>query len=195
MIYILSGIAKSGKSIIAKDVLKTHHMYVISTDWIMMMLYYGNKDLTIDIKKSDATVSAFLRPYIEGLITSLADSKMDYLIEGVHVEPAMVEKLMKRFPNKIRAIFLGYQEIDPKVKAQQLKAHINMIDNPWYNHMDEEELNHLTHYLKKESQKLYDACILHHQIYIDVLDIKTEMTNIINTLFQLKKPIFGGENE
>jgi len=49
MIYVLSGIAKSGKSLIADDIIKTYYMRVISTDLIMMMLHYGNDQLSIDI--------------------------------------------------------------------------------------------------------------------------------------------------
>jgi hypothetical protein len=62
MIYILTGIAKSGKSLIADDIIKTYSMRVISTDLIMMMLHNGNDQLSIDINKSDITVSHALKP-------------------------------------------------------------------------------------------------------------------------------------
>lgn len=75
MIYILAGLAKSGKSLIAKKVLETKHIQVLSTDWIMMMLYHGNPNLGIDAHKSDISVSRQLEPYLEGLIKALVSSK------------------------------------------------------------------------------------------------------------------------
>lgn len=183
MIYILAGMAKSGKSLVSKTILKTKQIQVISTDWIMMMLFHGNKDLNLDINRSDISVSRQLEPYIEGLIESLSVSKKDFLIEGVHIQPEFGKKLSERFPNKLRAVYLGYKDLDPKVKASELRAHVESIDNPWYRHMGETELLKLTKYLQKESEKLYQSCQTHQQTYIEVQNILEDELEILKILF------------
>jgi 2-phosphoglycerate kinase len=150
----------------------------------MTMLYNANKDLNIDITKSDIHVSHLLEPYLEGLIEALVESKNDYLIEGVHVQPAFAHKLMLKFQNKLRILFLGYKNIDPYLKSIQLKEHVNMIDNPWIRHMNDDELLEFTKYFQRESGKLYEACQKYNQAYFDVEDITIDKREIINTLFE-----------
>jgi hypothetical protein len=157
-------------------------MQVISTDSIMMMLHYSNKDLKIDVNQSDSTVSRALEPYLEGLITSLSNSKKNSLIEGVHIQPEFADHMMTKFPNKIQCVFLGYKEINPKIKLKQLKEHADMIDNPWYIHMKDDELLHLTTYLQKESELLFTACQKFSKTYIEVKDIMKDKNEIIKTL-------------
>ena len=183
MIYIIAGIAKSGKSIIARDILEKFHMQVISTDWIMMMLFHGNKELNIDVNKSDSSVSKSLEPYLEGLIISLVHSQNNYLIEGVHIKPRFIDKLMVKYPNQIKCVFLGYKDLDPVTKCNQLKKHANQIDNPWYQNLSDHELLHLTHYLQKESARLYQECIEFNKVYIEVRDIIEDKKQILSALF------------
>lgn len=183
MIYILAGLAKSGKSLIAKKILESKHIQVISTDWIMMMLYHGNPNLNIDVHKSDISVSRQLEPYIEGLITALISSKKDILIEGVHIQPQFARKLMDAHPNRIKSVFLGYKQITPEAKAKELVLHASEIDNPWYMSMGEKELLKLTHYLQKESIKLEQSCQQFQQVYIEIDDVMSQQDDIIRELF------------
>ena len=182
MIYILSGIAKSGKSLIADDIIKTYHMRVISTDLIMMMLHYGNNQLSIDINKSDITVSHALKPYLYGMIKSLSGLKKDYLIEGVHIQPDFAYELIQAFPNKIKCVFLGYKDAVPILKAKELRRDIKHLDNPWYESMNDTELLELTTYMIRESEKLYHECLKYQLRYIEVTDIMKDKLNIITDL-------------
>lgn len=182
MIYILSGIAKSGKSLIADDIIKTYPMRVISTDLIMMMLHYGNDQLSIDINKSDITVSHALKPYLYGMIKSLSGLKRNYLIEGVHIQPDFAFELSQAFPDKIKCVFLGYKDADPIIKANELRRHINDLDNPWYASMSDIELLELTTYMIRESEKCYHECLKYQMNYIEVTDIMKDKFNIITRL-------------
>lgn len=184
MIYILAGLAKSGKSLIAKKILESMHIQVISTDWIMMMLYHGNPNLGIDVHKSDISVSRELEPYLEGLITALVSSKSDILIEGVHIQPQFARKLMDTHPNRIKVVFLGYKTITPETKAKELVLHASDMDNPWYMSMDEHHLLKLTQYLQNESIKLAQSCQQFSLIYIDIHAVLNQMDDIIKKLFE-----------
>jgi len=57
MIYILTGIAKSGKTLLSNEILDKYHISTFSTDYIMMMLARGNNDLDIDIDAEDSVVA------------------------------------------------------------------------------------------------------------------------------------------
>lgn len=184
MIYILAGIAKSGKSFIAKEISNRFHMHVIATDWIMMMLHHGNKNLNIDVTKSDRSVSRLLEPYIEGLIKSLSTSKKDVLIEGVHVQPHFAKYLEGKYPDKLSVLFLGYKDIEPSVKAKELLDHAHLIENPWYLDYQDEAFSKLINYLIKESSKLEKSCLAYDQIYYEVQSVKDQMDDIIQKLIK-----------
>ncbi|MBN2604303.1 MAG: adenylate kinase, partial [Bacilli bacterium] len=108
MIYIISGIAKSGKTYIAKELTKRYHIPYFSTDYIMMMLAKGNENLKIDVDACDHTVSQKLEPYIYALISTMVHNKIDYVVEGVHFNPDFGAKLIEEFKGKVKIIYLGY---------------------------------------------------------------------------------------
>lgn len=184
MIYILAGIAKSGKSIVSQSILKSYQIPVISTDQIMMMLHYGNPELKLDINASDDTVSRKLEPYLYGLIKSLTSSKKDTLIEGVHFRAEFVHQLQKQFPNQIRPVFLGYQDQQPQNKANELDLNRRLTDNCWYDHMNKEQLLNLARYMIQESKRIFNECQIYSQTYIEIFDIIKQKDSIIIELMQ-----------
>jgi 2-phosphoglycerate kinase len=184
MIYILAGIAKSGKSIVSQSILKNHQIPVISTDQIMMMIHYGNPQLKLDINASDDTVSRKLEPYLYGLIKSLSSSKKNTLIEGVHFRAEFVHQLMKQFPNQIHAVFLGYKDQNAANKAHELDQNRHLTDNCWYGHMNQTELLNLSAYMIEESKRIYHECQTFGQTYIEIVDIIQQKESIIEKLIQ-----------
>lgn len=179
MIYILTGVAKSGKSLIAKALMKSYHLQLIQTDHIMMMLHKGNPDSDLDIQASDSTVSLFLEPYVKGLIETILTHQGDYLIEGVHFLPSFAKELLTLYPDKIKVLYLIYEKADPKLKALELVNHISFMDNPWFSEMNQIELENLCRYMIHESKRLGDACRKLNIPYVEVTDINKEMPEII----------------
>ena len=184
MIYILTGIAKSGKTLIANEVIKRISIPLFSTDYIMMMLSRGNKDLGIDVEASDSVVSKQLEPYIEGLLKTIIENKVDYLIEGVHFNPDFAKKLMDHFPHDIKVLFLGYKNIGIKDKEEELLKYKDATENPWYLSHKGKELTKLVSYLIKESTRVYDLCKMYDLDYIEVHNISVQKDDIINKLMK-----------
>ncbi|MDY0294339.1 MAG: hypothetical protein RBQ71_00860 [Acholeplasmataceae bacterium] len=182
MIYILTGVAKSGKSLVAKTLMKTHHLQLIQTDHIMMMLHKGNPDSELNIHASDSTVSLFLEPYVKGLIETLLTHQGDYLIEGVHFLPCFAKSLIDLYPHQIKVLYLVYEHIDPTEKASELNAHRHLMDNPWFSDLNQQDFHDLCVYLVNESKRLGDDCRKFHIPYFEVTDIKKEMSDIIRHL-------------
>ena len=180
MIYILSGIAKSGKTTIAKEFTKRYNIPYFSTDYIMMMLYRGNSKLNIDPEASDMTVSEQIKPYVLGMIKTMVENKVDYLIEGVHFNPGFSSELLKQYPNDIRVVYLGFKNTSVNLKLIELNKYRDMLENVWYSSFSKEEMIKLVSYLIEESERLYRSCIEYSLDYIDIYDLTNQLDDIIN---------------
>lgn len=180
MIYIVSGVAKSGKTLVSKEITKRYHIPYFSTDYLMMMLFQGNKDLNIDIHASDSTVSKQLEPYLLGLITTMIQNKVDYLLEGVHFNPDFGSMLIKKFPDDITIIYLGYQFTSSIDKFNELIKYQDSIENKWYSHYDKAEMQNLLDYLISESKRIASSCLEYNLRYIEVKDMGEQLDSIID---------------
>lgn len=182
MIYILTGVAKSGKSYIAKKLMQDHLLHLIQTDHIMMALHKGNPHNGLDIKASDSTVSLFLEPYVKELIESFIRTDDHYLLEGVHFLPAFAKSLCDLYPDKIKVLYLIYEHQHALDKKKELLTYQHLIDNPWFNEMNESELLSLCEYLILESKRLGNSCRKFGLPYIEVSNIEKQADDIINKL-------------
>ena len=183
MIYILGGIAKSGKTTIAKEFNKRYNIPYFSTDYIMMMLHRGNNELDIDPTEGDSIVATKLEPYIYGMLKTMIENKVNYLIEGVHFNPEFSAKLKEEFPNEIKIIYLGYKDTSVMLKLFELKQYKDDIENTWYTSFTDEQLVELISYLIDESKKVYDLCNIFNLKYIDIYDLNAQLNEILNEIY------------
>lgn len=183
MIYILTGIAKSGKTKVSKEIVRRKSIPLFSTDYIMMMLSKGNKELEIDIDASDNTVSKELEPYILGMISTMIENNAEYLLEGVHFNPDFSRYLLDCYPKDVKIIYLGYKNMDFKSKAEELLLYKNDTENPWYLTFKGDKLFTLTQYLIDESHRVYGLCNELNLEYIEIENIVEQMDEVINRLF------------
>lgn len=184
MIYILSGVAKVGKTLIAEEIGKRIELSVFSTDYIMMMLHKGNKSLGIDINASDSSVAGKIEPYVLGLIETMIENDANYLLEGVHFNTLFSQRLQMKFKDKIRILYIGYKDISLDKKLEEIYKYKHTMDNPWlFNHNDE-PIEDIIEYLISESNRIYLECIERDLDYIDVYDINQQTEEIINKLMK-----------
>lgn len=184
MLYILSGIAKSGKSLVAKELIRRFHLPLTQTDHIMMMLYRGNPQLNIHIDASDSTVARELEPYIRGLFQTIIENKKDYLVEGVHLLTSYAHELLENYPNDVRILYLGYANQNPIAKGRELKEHAHLMENPWYMSFPEKDFHQLMEYMVNESKRIKKECAELHIPYLEIHDITKQMDEIIQTLMR-----------
>lgn len=182
MIYILTGMAKTGKSILAKALSKQTGFSIIPTDYLMMMFHKTDLSLGVNANQSDPSVSKALEPYLSSLIETMIENKDDFIIEGVHFLPKFSKKLMLQYPNDIKIIYLGYKDWTPQQKKEDLITHKKHTKNCWYSHYNDQELLKLSDYLVKESIKLYDDVMLYGLNYIEVTHIVNQIPSIIHHL-------------
>jgi len=186
MIYILTGIAKAGKSYLTTRIIKEYAIGSFSSDYLMISLALGNPELHLNPDASDSTVSLQLRPYLMAMIQTMVENNIDYLIEGVHFQPEFSRELMEKFPNKVKILYLGYRLIDSRAKKEELKLYGPASKNHWYKAMNDKELTHLVEYLKKESERLYLDCQKYGLNYVEITNIAQQSDEIIHNLMGSK---------
>ena len=179
MIYILAGIAKSGKTTIAREFTKRYNIPYFSTDYIMMMLSRGNKELGVNPNSSDSSVARQIQPYVYGMIKTMVENKVDYLIEGVHFNPDFTKELVTEYPNDIKVIYLGYRETSVILKIYELNKYKNEVENAWYSSFTDEEMVELVSYLIDESERVYKLCLENDLEYIEVYNLSSQVDEIL----------------
>lgn len=184
MIYILSGIAKAGKTLLSNEINKKYNLSVFSTDYIMMMLHKGNKDLNIDIYASDSAVSKKIEPYVYGMIETMIKNDVSYLIEGVHFNTDFSQRLVKEFGHKIKVLYIGYKEVSIEDKVKEIYKYKEVMDNPWLFDHQGEAVEDIVGYLIAESKRIHLECIANRLDYIDIYDINEQKEEIIKKLMK-----------
>ena len=182
MIYILAGIAKSGKTTIAREFNKRYNIPYFSTDYIMMMLSRGNKELGVNPDASDSTVSKQIQPYVYGMIKTMIENKVDYLIEGVHFNPDFSRELIDEFPNDIKIIYLGYKDTSVILKIYEMNKYKDEVENAWYSSFNDEKMVELVSYLIDESERVFNLCKTLNLNYIEVFDLNNQINEILESI-------------
>jgi 2-phosphoglycerate kinase len=183
LVYIVTGVAKSGKSLVSKTIQKQYQLSCISTDEIMMAQHKTNPTLELDIYASDSTVARIIEPFIKQVIIDAISQDTSLLIEGVHFNTDFAYTLLQEYPNSVRIVYLGYESVTVEQKVQELYTHQNEIDNPWIFHHRGERVEDIVQYLREESARIHRECETYNLPYIDVYDITTQIPEITALLF------------
>lgn len=166
MLYLISGASRSGKTIIAKNILKRKQIPYMSLDWLVMGFTNGLPENGIHDKLFPDEIAEKLWHFLEAMCESMLWSEIDYVIEGEAILPGLVQKFLKKHPDKIRICFLGYTEIDKDRKMKDLKAFhdgkkdwlLKESDDYIYDHID----NMIAH-----SRLIKDGCEKYGLRYFD----------------------------
>jgi len=184
VIYILSGVAKSGKTYISEKILKDYGISSFSTDYLMMSLARANPNIGINPDSDDAVVADQLEPYLYEMIKTMVENNKTYLIEGVHFNPPFAQKLISEFKGKLRFVYLGFADIDVSEKIDELNLHETLIENRWYRHFSTKQMIELIEYLKTVSSTLRKESLLREIKYIEVKNIELQQNEIIQELLK-----------
>ena len=184
MIYIITGVAKVGKTLISEKIKERFNKSIFSTDYIMMMLHYGNEDLDLDIHASDSTVASKLEPYVYGLIQTMVQNDNEYVIEGVHFNTDFSRRLKDEFGDKIRITYLGYKDVSVEDKVDEIYRFKNTMDNPWIFTLPGVKVEETVEYLINESERIYQECLDRDLEYYEVYDIVEQLEDIIEKVMR-----------
>ena len=161
MLYLISGASRSGKTIIANNILKRKQIPYMSLDWLVMGFTNGLPKNGIHDKLLPDEIAEKMWNFLKAMCESMLWSEIDYVIEGEAILPELIRELLAKYPDKIQICFLGYTDIDRDQKLTDLKTFreckkdwlLKESNDDIYRHID----NMVMHSLRiKESCEKYD---------------------------------------
>lgn len=179
MLYLLGGVARTGKSTIARHFLAQTGTPYFALDYLMMGCAGGAPQLGIDPNEGDQQIAAKLTPIIKAMATAMLENSESYLLEGVQVQPQLATDLSQQFPGLVCAAFVGYAEIEPLTKVQQLR-HFGGGNNDWLSHESDADLLVLFTRLQAMSQWLRGECQHYGLPYFDTsIDFTATLDQVV----------------
>jgi hypothetical protein len=166
MLFLVSGTSRSGKTLIAKKILADKQVPYMSLDWLMMGFNDGIPEYGIHHLLWPNEISEKMAPFLRGMIDSMLVDGMDYVIEGEAMLPQLVGDLAEKYPDKIRAVFVGYTEINVEDKVALVKKHANGEIDWLTNESDEYIRDHIGNMIAY-SKMIKAECEKHGLSYFD----------------------------
>ena len=99
----------------------------------------GLPDHGVDPEADEREIGDLLWPVVKSMATALIQNEVDYLIEGGQLLPKHVKELSEGEDGPIRACFIGFAEIDPKAKLEQIRRFGRGHDD-WLKTFDDERV-------------------------------------------------------
>jgi len=181
MLYLIGGVAKSGKSYLAKTIMERKHIPYFSTDFLLWALSDEGQFKHDD---PDLIVSKKLEPYLLKIVDYLIKFEDDYVLEGTHITPNLVSQLINKYPKLIRVVFLGYSSEEVDNKYNEIETNGVNDGNRWYKVLSKEQLKTFIKEKIQESSIIKNEAIKYNFSYFDVLNIKEETNSILDVLFK-----------
>ena len=169
MLLLVSGTSRSGKTLIARRILADKRIPYLSLDWLMMGFNDGLPEYGIHHLLWPDEIARKMGPFLLAMIDSMLVDGMDYVIEGEAMLPEVVADLVEKHPGKIRAVFLGYTEIDVKAKVALVKEH-GAGENDWLTKQSDEYISDHVGNMITYSRMIKDGCEKHGLPYFDTSD-------------------------
>jgi hypothetical protein len=130
VLFLISGTSRSGKTLIARKILVDKRIPYLSLDWLMMGFNNGIPEYGIHHLLWPNEIAERMEPFLGGVIDTMLVDGMDYVIEGEAMRPEWVAELVDKHPDEIRAVFMGYTEINVEDKVALVKEHVSG-ENDW----------------------------------------------------------------
>ena len=166
MLFLVSGTSRSGKTLIARKILAAKQIPYLSLDWLMMGFNDGIPEYGIHHLLWPNEIAEKMGPFLLGMIDSMLIDGMDYVIEGEAMLPQLVADLVDKHPENIKAVFVGYTEINVNDKVALVKKHSNG-ENDWLTKESDEYIRDHIENMIAYSKMIKSGCEKHRLSYFD----------------------------
>lgn len=155
MIYLIGGEARSGKTIIRKNLLSKYHIAGIGTDSIRYMLSHTLKDSGIDHNNPPQINGPLMWPFIDNLVKDLSVyASEDYVIEGDVLLPEYLKQYKES--SEVKICYIGFTTISVSQKMEHI---LNCRkEGDWTSQYSEKELKKFVRWSIRESKKYKKEC-------------------------------------
>ena len=166
MLFLVSGTSRSGKTLIAKRLLADRRIPYLSLDWLMMGFNDGMPECGIHHLLWPNEIAEKMAPFLLGMIECMLVDGMDYVIEGEAMLPRLAADLVEKHPDKIKAVFVGYTEIDVEDKVALVRKH-GGGENDWLTNKSDEYIRDHIGNMIAYSKTIRNECEKHGLSYFD----------------------------
>ena len=184
MLYLISGASRSGKTMIAKEIQRDKGISYLSLDWIVMGFTNGMPESGIHDKLFPDEIAIRIRFFVEAMFESMIWVREHQVIEGEAILPECARVLVDRHPGFVKAIFLGFTDVDVARKVAEVKEH-SEGERDWLTKESDEYIKDHIENMVAYSQKVRKQCALHDMPYFDTSsDFLGTLETATNFLFQ-----------
>ena len=156
-ILFIGGVSRSGKSLLAHQVVKKIGIPYLSLDILKMALHREGRLLDIDPNEPLNVTARKLWPLVRAMAENAAETDVPYLFEG-EVTPGHVADFRDSHADiEVRAVFLGYPNTSVDQKMAALTAHAHH-PNDWIAHHNEDWQRHFIRERIDDSVQLANDC-------------------------------------
>ena len=166
MLYRVSGASRSGKTHIARKILAEKRVPYLSLDWLMMGFNDGIPEYGIHHLLWPDEIARRMQPFWQGMIDCMLVDGMDYVIEGEAMLPRLVAELVEQRPGKVKAVFLGFTEIDVEDKVALVRK-FSDGENDWLTDKPDEYIRDHVGNMIGYSRMIRKECEEHGVPYFD----------------------------
>ncbi|NLG51276.1 MAG: hypothetical protein GX552_14305 [Chloroflexi bacterium] len=167
MLYLIGGAARTGKTLLAHRLFRTHNIPYFCVDYFVSALDQGAPELGIDAESPNVIRANKLWPRIVPMLRNIVEVEPAYTVEGDALLPRGVRSLMDAYPGQVRACFLGFVDATPQQKLYDIRAHAGAV-NDWVQHHDDDYILALMTEMIEFSQYVQDECESLDLPYVDV---------------------------
>lgn len=166
MLYVIGGVARTGKSIIAHRFMQDTGTPYLSLDILMMGLYRGFPEHDITPEDPDFQNADKMWPVVRNMCRNIAETGVEYLLEGVSIHPEHIHELYTNYSPDVKACFLGYPNTSAKDKLRSIREYSDYPNNWSTGYSDKELLDFIENQIK-HSRYLQEECLKYDIHFFD----------------------------
>lgn len=154
MLYVISGVPRSGKSQLAKLLNRKYSIPYISTDILRDALGKAYPQLGIQENMRDRDRTPILWPFFKGIVEEYKWYKSDYVMEGTNFNPEDLATIKDY--EYVKICFLGYKDTTPEKKLFDIRE--NPSEAEWTYDIEETQLKEWIASWIRRSNSIYEIC-------------------------------------
>lgn len=170
MIYIIGGITRSGKSLLARRLSKKYGVSYFNLDHLMMAMLEGPVDFEFQGETHDREKADKAWPFLQPFFKSIVEHELDgYVVEGALLRPNHAAKLMQQYDGKVKSCWMGYAKINEAQKVESIRdAH--GLPGDWLKNADDDYVKMIAEYGINYSKEVQKECEALDIPFIDTSD-------------------------
>lgn len=171
MLYIISGVPRSGKSKLARKLYEDYKIPGVNGDILRDQLTIAYPQLGLELDMRDRDRTPILWPYFKGLIEEFRKYNGNYIFESTNFNPDSFKELDL---TGISVCFMGFKDVDTAVKLQEIRD--NPSEDEWTDDVPDSTLTEWIESWKRRSLVLESECNTYGLNYFDT---SKDFTNTI----------------